>query len=169
MNKNPKVTYKDAANPWNGNINDPLEEERYAQLQEHRRKQQKECMGLSENKRRHITEKKPKPRGTGLESSLEKTWKWLSETFPFLFGTNATRPLDTHIIRDIKDHHKRYQAQNRYPKDLVIKAALYRYMEKPEYLHCLQEGAFRYDIHGTPVEAVTKAEEEKALQLLKQI
>jgi len=98
-----------------------------------------------------------------------RTWKWLSETFPILFALDdVIKPLNTHIVRDIKDHYKRYQEKNRYPKNLIIKAALSRYMETPEYLLCLQEGAFKYDIYGKAVETVTKADQEKALKLLEQ-
>lgn len=103
------------------------------------------------------------------EENLERTWKWLSETFPTLFASNGViKPLNTHIVRDIKDHYKRYQLKNHYPENLVIKATLSRYREKPVYLLCLQEGASKYDIHGKEVETIMKAEQEAALKLLEQ-
>ncbi|MGC8483232.1 MAG: ProQ/FINO family protein [Thermodesulfobium sp.] len=174
MNKKPQLRYKGSTRSWDKNNcvapfsrPDPIEEERHAQQQEHHRKQKRGFESFSKKKYKHKPNKSPKSQSMKLEENLERTWKWLSETFPVLFATNSTiKLLDTHIIRDIKDHYKRYQVQNRYPKDLIIKAALSRYMEKREYLLCLQEGSSKYDIHGNAVETITQAEQEEALQRL---
>ena len=146
-------------------IPDPVEEERLLQQQEYQRKQRKEKEGHF--KKEHKSNRPPL-QNMNFEKNLERTWKWLSETFPTLFGpASPVKPLDKHILRDIKDHHKKYQIKNHYPQDLVIKAALYRYMEKPEYLLCLQRGALRYNSQGNSTEKVTEAEHEEALRLLK--
>jgi hypothetical protein len=150
---------------------DRIQEEREAQRQEFLRKQQ----GVDFQERRvrpkHVKKQQQKrsalPQNLSLEEKLEKTWNWLSKTFPYLFGPQCkVRPLDIHILRDIKAHYKTHQAAKAYPQDLVIKSALYRYMEKPEYLLCLQAGAFRYDVNGNAIQAVTREEQEEARKKL---
>ncbi len=146
---------------------DPIQEEREAQRQEFLRKQQNTDFQERRVHPKHFKKQPQKskvsPKNLSLEEKLEKTWDWLSKTFPYLFGPQTKiRPLDVHILRDIKAHYKTQQAAKAYPQDLVIKSALYRYMEKPEYLLSLQEGAFRYDVNGSAVQTVTKEEQEKA-------
>ncbi|MBP9692339.1 MAG: hypothetical protein KBD90_03295 [Alphaproteobacteria bacterium] len=146
---------------------DPIQEEREAQRQEFLRKQQDDDFQERRAYPKYVKGPQQKrnipPKNLSLEEKLEKTWDWLSKTFPYLFGPQCkARPLDVHILRDIKAHYKTHQAAKAYPQDLVIKSALYRYMEKPEYLLSLQEGAFRYDINGSAVQAVTKEEQEEA-------
>ncbi len=150
---------------------DPIEEERRAQQQEHLRKQQQEediFLGNEPARTQPQFTRNSSSENTIFDKSLERTWQWIEQTFPFLFDpTNPIKPLDKHIIRDIKDHYRKYHLKNRYPKDLVIKAALHRYMIKPEYLHCLQAGTSRYDCQGNPTDKVTEAEQEEALKILK--
>ena len=130
---------------------DVLDPEREAQRQEYL-KQQKENPPPAHPKK----PKKPsKPKVISFEEKLRITQTWLEETFPALFEpSQRPKPLDVHIVRDIKEHYKQCHVKNKYPKDLVIKAALYRYMENPEYLACLVEGAPRYNIEGKIVGSV---------------
>lgn len=146
---------------------DPIQEEREAQRQEFLRKQQdadfQERRAYPKHVKRPQQKRNIPPKNLSLEEKLEKTWDWLSNTFPYLFGAQCkVRPLDGHILRDIKAHYKTHQVAKAYPQDLVIKSALYRYMEKPEYLLSLQAGAFRYDINGSTRQTVTKEEQEEA-------
>jgi len=146
---------------------DPIQEEREAQRQEFLRKQQdadfQERRAYPKHVKRPQQRRNIPPKNLSLEEKLEKTWDWFSKTFPYLFGPQCkVRPLDVHILRDIKAHYKTHQAAKAYPRDLVIKSALYRYMEKPEYLLCLQVGAFRYDVNGNAIQTVTREEQEKA-------
>ncbi|MBP9692727.1 MAG: hypothetical protein KBD90_05305 [Alphaproteobacteria bacterium] len=146
---------------------DPIQEEREAQRQEFLRKQGDAEFQERRTHPKHVKKRQQKkstpPKNLSLEEKLEETWSWLSKTFPYLFGPQCkVRPLDVHILRDIKAHYKMHQVAKAYPQDLAIKSALYRYMEKPEYLLSLQEGAFRYDINGSAVQTVTKEEQEKA-------
>ncbi len=150
---------------------DRIQEEREAQRQEFLRKQKDADFQERRTHPKHVKKQQQKrnapPKNLSLEEKLEKTWDWLSKTFPYLFGPECkVRPLDVHILRDIKAHYKTYQAGKAYPQDLVIKSALYRYMEKPEYLLCLQTGTFRYDINGSAVQTVTKEEQEEAREKL---
>lgn len=129
---------------------DALEPEREAQRQEYLRKMKKSPPVSPQA----LSEKPKKPKKTGklkgvtFEEKLEKTQQWLKETFPDLFDCSPPKALDVHIVRDIKDHYKQGHVKNKYPADLVIKAALYRYMETPEYLKCLEEGCPRYNMEG---------------------
>ncbi|MBP9691838.1 MAG: hypothetical protein KBD90_00710, partial [Alphaproteobacteria bacterium] len=150
---------------------DPIQEEREAQRQEFLRKQQDTDFQEREVRPKYVKKQQQKKniplKNLSLEEKLEKTWGWLSKTFPYLFGLQCkVRPLDVHILRDIKAHYKTHQAAKAYPQDLVIKSALYRYMDKPEYLLCLQAGAFRYDINGSAIQTVTQEEQEEAWKKL---
>jgi hypothetical protein len=100
---------------------DRIQEEREAQRQEFFRKQQ----GVDFQERRvrpkHVKKQQQKrsalPQNLSLEEKLEKTWDWLSKTFPYLFGPQCkVRPLDVHILRDIKAHYKTHQAAKPIPK-----------------------------------------------------
>ena len=150
---------------------DPIQEEREAQRQEFLRKQQDTDFQEREVRPKYVKKQQQKKniplKNLSLEEKLEKTWGWLSKTFPYLFGSQCkVRPLDIHILRDIKTHYKIHQVTKAYPQDLVIKSALYRYMDKPEYLLCLQAGAFRYDINGSAIQTVTQEEQEEAWKKL---
>lgn len=119
--------------------------EREAQRQEYLKRQKKDAPKTSPKK----PAKPCKSNAMSFEEKLERTNQWLQETFPALFGpSQPCKALDVHIIRDIKAHYKQGYLKKKYPSDLVIKAALYRYMESPEYLSCLRESAPRYNIKG---------------------
>lgn len=154
---------------------DPTQAEREAQRQEFLRKEKRgnENFKGKQFSKNHHQNPRPKQKqlllskNCSLEESLKRTWEWLSKTFPHLF--KEIKPLDIHILRDIKAHYKAHQAKRQYPPDLVLKAALYRYMEKTEYLLCLKEGASRYNMEGHPVQTVTKEEQEEAIKTLKEM
>ena len=59
-------------------------------------------------------------------------------------------------------HHKRDQ----YPHNLLIKAALNRYLVSDDYLLKLKEGAKRYNLNSEICGLVTQEEEERAIELL---
>jgi hypothetical protein len=138
---------------------DVIDPEREAQRQEHL-KRKKENPPLPYPKQPKKTRKPAfkstsKPKGITFEENLERTQKWLETTFPALFDpTQPCKPLDVHILRDIKAHYKNWHVKRKYPGDLVIRAALYRYLESPAYLACLVEGAPRYNIDGDVVGSV---------------
>lgn len=154
---------------------DPTQAEREAQRQEFLRKEKRESENFKDKQfsKNHPQNPRPKQKQPllsktySLEENLERTWAWLAKTFPHLF--NEVKPLDIHILRDIKAHYKAYQVKRNYPPDLAIKAALYRYMEKPEYLLCLQEEAIRYNAEGNSLQKVTKEEQEEAIKKLKEM
>lgn len=154
---------------------DPTQAEREAQRQEFLRKEKRgnENFKGKQFSRNHLQNPRPKQKQStlsqsySLEESLERTWTWLLKTFPHLF--DEIKPLDIHILRDIKAHYKTYQTKRNYPPDLTIKAALYRYMEKPEYLLQLKEEVFRYNMEGNPVQKVTKEEQEETIKKLKEM
>jgi len=123
--------------------------ERLAQRQEYLRRMKKEAYKALGKKRQKSQRVIQKAKGISFEENLERTWQWLQETFPDLFDPSQPyKALDVNIVRDIKAHYKKYHVQNKYPDNLVIKAVLYRYIESPEYLACLMEGAPRYSIKG---------------------
>jgi len=163
--------------PYNSsfsNLLDAIDPERDAQRQEHLRRMNEEKGGGSaeadskppsrsrpknQSFRKNMYAKKPrtplKKKGPTFDDKLEITMKWLIATFPDLFDpSQPCKPLDIHIVRDVKNHYKLHAVKNRYPNDLVIKAALYRYMESPEYLECLKKGAPRYNIANEIVDYV---------------
>ena len=97
----------------------------------------------------------PKEKVLSFEEKLERTQKWLQEMFSDIFDpAQPCKALDAHIVRDVKAHYKKGQVKNKYPNDLVIKAALYRYMESPEYLACRVKGTSCYNVKGEVVGAV---------------
>ena len=123
-----------------------LDPEREAQRQEYLKRKKKEFYKTQSRKKPKET---PKPKQMSLEEKLKRTQQWLVETFPTLFDSSQPcKALDVYIVRDIKAHYKQYHLKNKYPDDLVIKAALYRHMESPAYLACLVEGTPRYNIQG---------------------
>ena len=126
--------------------------ERIAQREEYLKRTKETAPKAHPKKPKKPRKSTPKPKGMGFEEKLERTQKWLQETFPNLFDPfQPCKPLDVNIVRDIKAHYKNGQVKNKYPNDLVIKAALYRYMESPGYLACLVEGAPRYNVKGEVV------------------
>ena len=156
-------------NSYSPLCNDPVEEERKSQQEEYKRRQNKDN-SLLKIQPQQKKNNKLQSSALNLEENSERTWAWLADTFPHLFSPDhPAKPLDIHILRDIKSHYKNYKDQKRYPKDLMIKAALCHYMQQPEDLLCLQEGAFRYDIQGNEAGSVTKGEQEEASKLLKAI
>lgn len=153
---------------------DAIDPERDAQRQEHLRRMNEE-KGIDSSQaapktpsqlrskpqppKKHTPSKRPKApskkKGLTFEEKLDATMRWLETTFPNLFDpSQPCKALDIHIVRDVKNHYKLYAAKNRYPNDLVIKAALYRHMETPEYLQCLEKGAPRYNIENEVVDHV---------------
>ena len=89
--------------------------------------------------------------------------------FPHLFAADDYIPLDEHVLRDLKNEYKNNCIKNKYPQDMVIKAALVRYKENPGYLSCLKEGSCKYTFAGTISGRVTKEEEEAAFKVLENI
>ena len=122
--------------------------ERIAQRQEYLKRIKKDAYKAQSSKK---PTKTPKPKGMEMsfEEKLKKTNQWLEKTFPVLFNpSQPCKPLDQHIVRDIKAHYYKNEQTKKHPSDFVIKAALYRYMETPKYLACLVEGTPRYNIKG---------------------
>lgn len=120
--------------------------ERIAQRQEYLKRIKKNAYKAQSRKK---SKNSPKPKGMSFEEKLKKTNQWLEKTFPALFGSSQPcKPLDGHIVRDIKAHYYKNGQTKKHPSNLVIKAALYRYMETPEYLACLVEGTPRYNVKG---------------------
>jgi hypothetical protein len=173
-NSNPNNWERPQHNSSFSNLLDAIDPERDAQRQEHLRRMSEE-KGASFSQaapkapaqarpkpqppKKHMHAKKPKApskkKGLTFEEKLDITMQWLETTFPDLFDpSQPCKPLDIHIVRDVKNHYKLYAVKNRYPNDLVIKAALYRYMETPEYIECLEKGAPRYNIENEVVDHV---------------
>jgi len=126
-----------------------LDPEREAQRQEHLNQKKENTPRASTKKPQKTSQSSSKLKGMSFEEKLERTKQWLEETFPALFDpSQPCKALDVHIVRDIKIYYKREHVKKKYPNDLVIKAALYRYMKSPPYLECLVEGAPRYNIEG---------------------
>jgi hypothetical protein len=156
---------------------DPIEQERLAQWEEHKRRQ---GQGAEEpiSQKAHYTkppqwkpQPKVPPKVLSFEENLERTNKWLGQTFPSLFGPKGpTKVLDIHILRDLKQHYQHHQEisakKDKYPQDLIIKAALNRYLVSDNYLLQLKEGTKRYNLNGEECGEITKEEEERAIQLL---
>lgn len=131
------------------NLLDAIDPEREAQRQEYLRRISEKIDFPPPQARPSKPKKSRKPKGMSFDEKLKITQQWLEETFPTLFASShPCKPLDIHIVRDIKNHYKQHHLKKNYPKDLVIKAALYRYMESPDYLRCVEEGAPRYTIDG---------------------
>ena len=129
--------------------------EREAQRQEHLKRQKKDIYKANAKKAGKPRKPKAKPKAMSFEEKLERTQKWLQETFPDLFDpSQSCKALDIHIVRDIKAHYKHEHLKKHYPDDLVIKAALYRHMESPGYLACLVKGAARYNVKGEVIGCV---------------
>jgi len=156
---------------------DSIEQERLAQLEEHKRRQGQGVEGPISQKMNstRIPQRKPQPKISPkvlpFEENLEQTNKWLAQTFPSLFGPKGpTKVLDIHILRDLKQHYKHHQEisakKNKYPQNLIIKAALNRYLVSDNYLLHLKEGAKRYKLNAEECGTITKEEEERAIQLL---
>jgi len=123
--------------------------ERLAQRQEYLKQMKKEAYKALGKKRQKSQKIIHKPKSMSFDEKLERTWQWLQETFPDLFDPSQPyKALDVNIVRDIKAYYKKYHVKNKYPDNLVIKAALYRYIESSDYLACLIEGAPRYNIKG---------------------
>ena len=141
-----------------------LDPEREAQRQEHLKRKKKVSYKAQPRKK---PQKSSQPKGMSFEEKLRKTQQWLAETFPSLFDpSQPCKALDVHIVRDIKTYYKNERIKKKYPDDLVIKAALYRHMESPEYLSCLVEGAPRYNVKGEIsgfVETVPQEAEKKTI------
>jgi len=155
---------------------DPIEQERLAQWEEHKRRQGQGAEELISQKAHYTKrpQRKPQPQVTPkvlpFEENLERTNKWLANTFPSLFGPKGpTKVLDIHILRDLKQHYKHHQEisakKDQYPQDLIIKAALNRYLMSDNYLLQLKEDVKRYNLNAEECGAVTKEEEDKAIQL----
>jgi len=126
--------------------------ERDAQRKEYLKRQKKDIYKAQAKKSGKHRKPKDKPKAMSFEEKLERTQKWLQETFPHLFDpSQSCKALDVHIIRDIKAHYKHEHLKKHYPDDLVIKAALYHYMESPGYLACLVKGAPRYNVKGETI------------------
>jgi len=139
-------SYLESKNTSFSTLLSALDPEREAQRQEYLKRKKKEFFKTHSRKKAKTT---PKPKAMSLEEKLERTQQWLVETFPALFDSSQPcKALDVYIVRDIKAHYKQYHLKNKYPDDLVIKAALYRHMESPAYLACLVEGAPRYNVKG---------------------
>jgi hypothetical protein len=139
-----KKPYKGQPLSYFGNQNtsfstllDVIDPEREAQRQEHLKRKKENPPPLLYPKQPRKARKpacKPtsKSKETTFEEKLERTQKWLEATFPALFDpTQPCKPLDVYIVRDIKAHYKNWHVKKKYPSDLVIKAALYRYLESP--------------------------------------
>ncbi len=145
---------------YSGNQNTPftallnaIDPEREAQHQEFLRRlgHKGDALAHAPSRKKPKKPRKPKRKTkvASFEEKLERTMAWLAETFPVLFDpSQPPKPLDVHIVRDIKEHYKQHHVKKKYPADLVIKAALYRYMESPAYLKCLVKGEPRYNTKG---------------------
>ena len=126
--------------------------EREAQRKEYLKRQKKDIYKAQAKKSVKLRKSKGKSKTMSFEEKLERTNQWLQETFPDLFDpSQPCKALDVHIVRDIKAYYKHEHLKKQYPDDLVIKAALYRYMESPGYLACLVQGAPRYNIKSEVV------------------
>jgi len=123
--------------------------ERIAQREEYLKRIKETVPKVRPKKPKKPRKPAPKPKVLSFEEKLAITQKWLQETFPDLFDpSQPCKPLDVNIVRDIKAHYKNEQVQHKYPNDLVIKAALYRYMQRAGYIACLVKGAPRYNVKG---------------------
>ena len=141
---------------------DYLDAERAAQREEFLKREQASRKSPSQKPWSKKPGKVLKPKALTFEQKLELTNQWLEETFPHLFAADDYIPLDEHVLRDLKNEYKNNCIKNKYPQDMVIKAALVRYKENPGYLSCLKQGATRYNLKGEPCGTVTKEEEESA-------
>ena len=139
-------SYLESKNTSFSNLLSALDPEREAQRREYLKRKKKEFYKAQPRKN---PEKNRKLKGMSFEEKLKITQQWLEKIFPALFNpSQPCKALDVYIVRDIKAHYKQYHLKNKYPDDLVIKAALYRHMESPAYLACLVEGAPRYNVKG---------------------
>ena len=145
---------------------DYLDTERAAQREEFLKREQKNTKSPTKRFLPKKSGKAVKPKALTFEQKLELTNQWLEETFPHLFAADDYIPLDEHILRDLKNEYKNNCIKNKYPQDMVIKAALVRYKENPGYLSRLKEGATRYNLKGETCGTVTKEEEESAKKQL---
>jgi hypothetical protein len=145
--------------PYLGNQNtsfstllDSIDPERESQRQEFLKRKQESVPKASPKtpKKLHKPARKAKSKSKAMsfDEKLERTNQWLQKTFPALFDLSQPKPLDVHIVRDIKAHYKNERVAKKYPDDLMIKAALYYYMKSPAYMGCLVNGAPRYNIKG---------------------
>jgi hypothetical protein len=175
----PLITFKLRQGNHLGPVtSDPIEQERLAQLEEHKRRQgqgAEERLTFQKDNHTRRLQRKPQhklsPKVLSFEENLERTNKWLGQTFPSLFGPlGPTKVLDIHILRDLKQHYKHHQAisskKAKYPQDLIIKAALNRYLVSDNYLLQLKKGTKRYNLNAEECGEITKEEEERAIQLL---
>jgi hypothetical protein len=145
---------------YSGNQNTPftallnaIDPEREAQHEEFLRRlgQKGNAFVYTPSRKKPKKPRKPKRKTkvASFDEKLERTMAWLAETFPALFDpTQPPKPLDVHIVRDVKEYYKQHCVKKKYPADLVIKAALYRYMESPAYSECLVKGEPRYNVKG---------------------
>ena len=145
---------------------DYLDEERAAQREEFLKRERASRKSHSQNPWSKKPSKAPKPKALTFEQKLELTNQWLEETFPHLFAADDYIPLDEHVLRDLKNEYKNNCIKNKYPQDLLIKAALVRYKENPGYLSCLKEGSCKYTLAGTISGRISKEEEEAAQKIL---
>jgi hypothetical protein len=131
------------------NAIDPEREAQHEEFLRRRGRQQPpDTRGRLKKKPKKV--KKPcKRKEMTFEEKLAITNVWLAATFPSLFDpSQPPKPLDVHVVRDIKEHYRQHHVKSKYPPDLAIKGALRRYMESPAYLSCLVKGAPRYNVKG---------------------
>lgn len=116
-----------------------------------------------------INLKHPKPLDKNslvFQEQLDLTELWLEDNFPHLFAADEYIPLDKNILRDLKDDYKNNALRKNYPKGLVIKAAISRYINSYGYLERLKQGAIRYNLKGNPCGTVGQEEEAAAQKIL---
>ena len=147
-------------------MTDQYEEERAAQRQEFLKRERRNLKPPHPKVAPKKAGKAAKSKPLTFEQQLGLTEQWLEQTFPHLFAADAYIPLDTLILRDLKEDYRNNALRKNYPKDLVIKAALCRYRESHGYLACLKLGSFRYNLKGQICGAVTLEEEESARKIL---
>jgi hypothetical protein len=174
----PLITFKLRQGNHLGPVtSDPIEQVFLVQLEEHKRRQgqgAEDRLTFQKDNHTRRLQRKPQhkisPKVLSFEENLERTNKWLGQTFPSLFGPlGPTKVLDIHILRDLKQHYKHHREisskKDKYPQDLVIKAALNRYLVSDNYILQLKEGVKRYNLNAEECGFVTKEEEDKAIQL----
>ena len=140
--------------------------ERAAQREEFLKREKEKEKPPSQQIRPKKPGKKTKPKALTFDQKLEMAYQWLEETYPHLFAADDYVLLDNLILRDLKIEYKNNALKKGYPQDLVIKAAIYRYIESLGYLELIREGATRYNIKGEACGIVTKEEEKAAKKIL---